>query len=113
MKHRQSRRRQALAVVGASAFILAPFLAYVWSHVQIVTIGYQIEATEARLHALEQENHALRLSRARLESLPAIEARALALGLVPLPPTRLMVVTLPGSAVSRSPAARRAGDRSR
>ena len=95
MKHRRSRGRQALMVFCASAGVLAPFFLYVWSHVQIVTIGYRIEETEARLRELQQQNRALRLERASLESLPIIEARARLLGLEPLPPTRLLVITRP------------------
>ena len=87
---RRSRIRQVALVAGAGAALLTPFLFYVWGNVQIVSSGYRIEETADRLHRLEQENRALRLDKARLESLARIEERARKLGLVALPPARLV-----------------------
>ena len=46
VKRRESRGRRAGVALLAMAAVFAPFLAYVWSHLQIVGTGYRIEATE-------------------------------------------------------------------
>ena len=93
---RKDRLRQAATIVAFSAALLAPFLLYVWGHVQLVTAGYTIEATEEKLKHLDQENRALCLERARLQSPARIEERAKKLGFEPLSPGRLVVVSEPG-----------------
>ena len=89
---RRSRLGQAALIGGVSAALLTPFLIYVWGTVQIVSNGYQIEATETRLLSLEQQNRALRLEKARLESFSRIEERARARGLEPLNPSRIVAL---------------------
>ena len=95
---------QAAVIVAGSTGLLAPFLLYVWGHVQIVTAGYSVEVTEARLKVLEQENRALRVARARLSALPRIEERARRLGFLPVDPSRVVVVHDAGEREVRVPA---------
>ena len=96
------RTRQAAVLVGATTAVLAPFLLYVWSHIQLVTTGYAIEATESQIQALEQENRMLRLERSRLSAAPLVEERARKLGLVPLAPDHIVLVSMSGG--RRTPA---------
>ena len=100
---RTRRTRQAALVVAASAGLLAPFLLYVRAHIEIVTTGYRIESTEERLKKAEQENRVLRLDLARLAAAPRVEEEAKRLGLVPLGPTRVVVLVAERSAL-RHPA---------
>ena len=101
--NRKDRLRQAGTIVAFSAALLAPFLLYVWGHVQLVTTGYTIESTEEKLKSLDQENRALRLELARLRAPSRIEERAKKLGFEPLSPARLVVVSEPGRAPRTAP----------
>jgi hypothetical protein len=103
VRRRERRARRAGTALLLLAAVFAPFLAYVWSHLQIVGTGYRIEATETRLGELDQENRRLRLLRSRLMSLRAIEDRARALGLGRVPPGRVLVVAAPGAPAPHPP----------
>lgn len=92
MKTRRSRARQIALILVASGGFLAPFVLWVWGHLEIVKTGYDIESLNERLDELEHENRSLFLERARLQSLPRIEREATKLGLAPLPLDRIVVV---------------------
>jgi hypothetical protein len=82
-----SRRRAAslslvLVVIAVSAMLAALYLT---QSSRIASTGYEIERLEARLEQLAGERQALLLQIGQAESPATIEARAAALGLIPLP----------------------------
>ena len=92
MKTRRSRARQVALILVASGGFLAPFVLWVWGHLEIVKTGYDIESLSERMSELEHENRSLRIERAGLQSLARIEREATKLGLMPLPLERIVVV---------------------
>jgi hypothetical protein len=82
-----SRRRAAglslaLVVIAVSAMLAALYLT---QSSRIASTGYEIERLEVRLEQLEAERQALLLQIGQAESPATIEARAVQLGLTPLP----------------------------
>ena len=88
------RRLRGLTLLAAAALVagLVPSVFYVWGHMQIVTVGYKVEAARQHLRALEDEGRALQLERARLLSLDRVETEARRQGLAPAKPERVVIV---------------------
>ncbi len=84
------RRRSAsdlATTVMASIAIALPLMLYLSQHVEILRHGYEIEALQQQRAELTEQGRELDVTRAVAVSLPEIERRALALGLVPPPST--------------------------
>ncbi len=62
--------RRSLLVGGA---LLVGLLLYVWQHIQVVRIGYQIERLRAERVALVQEGKGLKVELSRRRSLTSVE----------------------------------------
>jgi len=60
----------------ATAIVLAGALLYVWQHIQVIHMGYQVERLNAELSGLIQEEKQLTLKLAQLKSLGRIEGIA-------------------------------------
>lgn len=72
------RRRTKLSpettrMLMAGGVLLVGLLMYVWQHIQVVRIGYQIERLRAGKITLVQEGKALNVELSRLRSLAKIE----------------------------------------
>lgn len=73
------------------------FLFYVWQHVQVVRLGYQVERLRAAQTALIQEGKGLRVELGRLRSLKRVEELARRkLGMVNPVPGQIILVEEPG-----------------
>ncbi len=89
LRRASSRRRRAaglslaLVVIVVSAMLA---LLYLTQSSRIASTGYEMERLEARLDVLEAERQALLLQIGQAQSPATIEARAAALGLIPLVP---------------------------
>jgi cell division protein FtsL len=78
--------------------ILVGALLYVWQHIHVVRLGYEIEGLREEQAALVQENKALKLEMGQLRSLKRVEEIARQrLGMVTPKPGQ--VVLIPDSAV--------------
>jgi len=87
-----------VSTVALGFLILAGVLLYVWQHVHVVRLGYEIEQLREHQATLVQENKALRLEMGQLRSLKRVEAIARKrLGMVAPKPGQ--VVLIPESAV--------------
>lgn len=87
-----------ISSVALGVLILAGTLLYVWQHIHVVRMGYEIEQLREQQAALMQENKTLRLERGQLRSLKRVEAIARKrLGMVT--PKSGQVVLIPESAV--------------
>ena len=65
--------RELWAILLATAIVLAGALLYVWQHIQVIHMGYQVERLNAELSGLIQEEKQLTLKLAQLKSLGRIE----------------------------------------
>lgn len=84
--------------VALGALILVGVLLYVWQHIHVVRLGYEIERLREEQAALVQENKALKLEMGQLRSLKRVEEIARQrLGMVTPKPGQ--VVLIPDSAV--------------
>jgi hypothetical protein len=95
--HREVDHRHARwvwKVVLGVAIALLPFAAYLLQTMSYVQTSYSIEELRVRESGLFEAERKLRIERAMLESLPAVEARAGSeLGLEHAPATRVVVVS--------------------
>jgi hypothetical protein len=92
-----SRRRSAsdlTTTVAASIAIALPLMFYLRQHVEILRYGYEIESLKERRAALAERSKDLAVERAEAASLPEVERRAEALGLV-APDPRDVFVAVP------------------
>lgn len=89
-------RWEALAIVptvGLSLLILAAALLYVWQHIHVVRLGYEIERLREHQAALVQENKALKLEMGQLRSLKRVEEIARKrLGMVTPKPRQVQLI---------------------
>lgn len=60
----------------AGGVLLLGLLLYVWQHIQVVRLGYQIEDLRAAQVSLIQEGKVLEVELGRLRSLTKVEDRA-------------------------------------
>lgn len=82
--------RSALLIGG---ILLLGLLFYVWQHIQVVRLGYQIERLRAEQLHLVQEGKARRVELARLRSLKRVEEVARReLGMVPPSPGQTILL---------------------
>jgi cell division protein FtsL len=89
---------EAISSVALGVLMLAGALLYVWQHIHVVRLGYEIEQLREQEAALVQENKALRLEMGQLRSLKRVEEIARRrLGMVAPKPGQ--VVLLPESTV--------------
>lgn len=87
-----------LTTLALGVLVLGGALLYVWQHVYVVKLGYEIERLRERQGALTQENKTLRLEMGQLRSLKRVEEIARKrLGMVSPKPGQ--VVLVPESAV--------------
>lgn len=90
LRRTRVRRRQAaglslaLVIIAVAALLAALYLT---QSSRIALTGYEITRLEARLEALHAERQELLLEIGQAQSPASIQARAAALGLVPLPGT--------------------------
>ena len=69
----QIRRFDLLPSILAGSLILVGILFYVWQHIQVVRLGYQIEHLQGERIALLRQEKELRFEVARLKSLRRVE----------------------------------------
>ena len=62
-----------ISSVAVGALILMGALLYVWQHIHIVRLGYEIEQLRERQASLVQESKTLRLEMGQLRSLKRVE----------------------------------------
>ena len=83
-----------LSSVALGLVMLVAVLLYVWVHIHVVGLGYEIERLRERHAALVQENKALRLEMGQLRSLRRVEELARTrLGMVTPKPGQVVVIT--------------------
>jgi len=87
-----------ISTVALGALILVGALLYVWQHIHVVRLGYEVERLREEQAALVQENKTLKLEMGQLRSLRRVEEIARQrLGMVTPKPGQ--VVLIPESAV--------------
>lgn len=97
------RERWVWKVAFGVALALTPFAAYLLQTMAYVQTSYAIEELRAQESRLQEADRRLRIEKARLEALPAVEARAARdLGLVHPPPGHMVVVS-PGDLARSGP----------
>ena len=74
-------RRLRVMMVGGVA-LLAIIIFYVWQHVQVVKMGYLISKLQSDVQTLDNERKLLEIRKIELQSLPVVQQKATALGLV-------------------------------
>lgn len=89
---RKSASDLATTVISSLAIAL-PLMFYLRQHVEILRYGYEIEALQDRRAELEERSRELAVERASAASLPDVERRARALGLVAPDPRDVFTVT--------------------
>ncbi len=62
-----------IPTVALGVVVLVAALLYVWQHIYVVRLGYEIERLRERHGALVQENKVLRLEMGQLRSLKRVE----------------------------------------
>lgn len=87
------RRLPWLSEAALGALLLVGILFYVWQHIQVVRLGYQVERLREERAALVQEGRELSLEVGRLSALRRIEAIARdELGMVKPRPGQVVVM---------------------
>lgn len=85
-----------LSTVALGVLILAAALGYVWQHIHVVRLGYEIERLREQQAALVQENKTLRLEMGQLRSLRRVEEIARTrLGMVTPKPGQVVLIPEP------------------
>ncbi|HZY31969.1 MAG TPA: cell division protein FtsL, partial [Candidatus Methylomirabilis sp.] len=69
----QIRRWDLLPSLCLASLVLLGVLFYVWQHIQVVRLGYEIEHLQAERLALVRQENELRFEVARLRSLRRVE----------------------------------------
>ncbi|MFQ5881141.1 MAG: septum formation initiator family protein [Candidatus Methylomirabilales bacterium] len=93
---RRRRSQQLRSMLLVSGVLLLGLLFYVWQHIQVVRLGYQIERLRAERVTLIQEGKALRLELGQLRSLKRVEEIARReLGMVNPVPGQIILVDEP------------------
>jgi len=69
----QFRRWDLLPSLCLACLVLFGVLFYVWQHIQVVRLGYEIERLQAERLALVRQENELRFEVARLKSLRRVE----------------------------------------
>ncbi len=69
----QIRRFDLLHSILLGSLVLVGVLFYVWQHIQVVRLGYQIEQLQGERTALTRQQKELRFKVARLKSLRRVE----------------------------------------
>ncbi len=69
----QIRRFDLLPSILVGGLVLVGVLFYVWQHIQVVRLGYQIEHLQGERIALIRQEKGLRFEGARLKSLRRVE----------------------------------------
>lgn len=95
-----SRRRwgwrewlESLSAVGLGLVMLAAALLYVWQHIHVVRLGYELERLREIQATRVQENKGLRLELGRLRSVRRVEEVARTqLGMVTPKPAQVVVI---------------------
>ena len=91
-------KRGNLRRVLISLFIIAALILYVGGKVQIVRLGYQIEALEREKKEMERANRSLRIEASSLSSPARIEEIAMKrLGMVRPPKENIVIVKRKGN----------------
>jgi cell division protein FtsL len=97
------RERWVWKVVLGVALALTPFAVYLLQTMAYVQTSYAIEEVRSQETRLQEADRRLRIEKAKLEALPAVEARAVhGLGLVHPPPAHTVVVA-PGDLAHNAP----------
>ena len=85
-----------ISTVTLGALILVGALLYVWQHIHVVRLGYEIEGLREEQAALVQENKALKLEMGQLRSLKRVEEIARTrLGMVTPKPGQVLLIPEP------------------
>ena len=97
---RQSRARweslEFLTTAALGALILVGALLYVWQHVYVVRLGYEIERLREQQATLTQENKGLKLEMGQLRSLRRVEEIARKrLGMIAPKPGQVVLIPQP------------------
>src|SRR5262245_9701156 len=80
----RGRIRELVVVVGLVALLLLPLLSYVWSHMEWIRVGYEMERLKKERLDQAALGERLRIEKASLSSLARVEQEARdRLGLVP------------------------------
>lgn len=103
-----------LYVILGAAFI-AVFFCYSWQHLSMLSLHYQIEQIKQENEAVREQNRALALEQASLESPQRIDTVARQLGMVPAQGAGIVLLSEPVSAAPNAAASLQtpAGDSAR
>ena len=97
--HRPWIRWESLEFISTAALgvlILVGALLYVWQHIHVVRLGYEIEQLRDRQASLVQENKTLKLEMGQLRSLKRVEDIARKrLGMVAPEPGQVVLIPQP------------------
>ncbi len=87
---------EVLTSITLGILLLLGALLYVWQHIHVVRLGYDIEALREARAALVQENKTLRLEMGQLRSLKRVEEIARTrLGMVSPKPGQVLLIQEP------------------
>lgn len=88
-----ARARDILGMLAVTGLLVAAALCYVFLHLQVLRVGYQVEALRRERAALAEQGRALALEVAGLRSVKRVEEVARGtLGMVPPAPGQIIVV---------------------
>lgn len=115
--HIQSvRNHQAVRITGMASFqdfllyvilgaaLIAVFFCYSWQHLSMLSLHYQIEQIKQENEELREQNRALTLEQASLESPQRIDAVARHLGMVPAQGAGVVLLSEPVTAAPNAAA---------
>jgi len=72
-REKARRAKELWAILLTTLIILVGALSYVWQHIQVIRIGYEVERLNAELSALTHEEKELTVKIAQLKSLARID----------------------------------------
>jgi cell division protein FtsL len=88
-----ARTRELLALLATGALLVGVVLFYVFQHIQVVRLGYEVERLRGERAALVEQGKVLTLEAARLRAVKRVEEGARGgLGMVTPAPGQIIVV---------------------
>jgi cell division protein FtsL len=88
-----ARTRELLALLATGALLVGAVLFYVFQHIQVVRLGYEVERLRGERSVLVEQGRALTLEAARLRAVKRVEEVARGeLGMVTPAPGQIVVV---------------------
>ena len=106
-RERARRAKDLVKILFTAGIVLVGALLYVWQHIQIIRLGYNLESLNSELSALTQEEKELTVKIAELKSLGRIEEMARRrLGMTEPTPSQIILLSSDRATPAHTPPGR-------